>query len=37
MEIEAALRSLDKSVELHVIDAPYGHDSFLLGKHDRRR
>ncbi len=30
MEIDAALRSLDKPVELHVIDAPYGHDCFLL-------
>lgn len=29
-EIDAALRSLDKPVELHVIDAPYGHDCFLL-------
>jgi homoserine O-acetyltransferase len=29
-EIEAALRSLDKSVECHVITAPYGHDCFLL-------
>jgi homoserine O-acetyltransferase/O-succinyltransferase len=29
-EIEAALRSLDKPVECHVIDAPYGHDCFLL-------
>ena len=29
-EIEAALRSLGKPVELHVIDAPYGHDCFLL-------
>ena len=26
----AALRSLGKDVELHVIDAPYGHDCFLL-------
>lgn len=25
-----ALRSLGKDVELHVIDAPYGHDCFLL-------
>jgi homoserine O-acetyltransferase len=30
MEIDAGLRSLDKPVELHVIDAPYGHDCFLL-------
>jgi homoserine O-acetyltransferase/O-succinyltransferase len=30
LEIEAALRSLDKQVECHVIDAPYGHDCFLL-------
>jgi homoserine O-acetyltransferase len=29
-EIEQTLRSLDKPVELHVIDAPYGHDCFLL-------
>jgi homoserine O-acetyltransferase len=29
-EIAAALRSLGKDVELHVIDAPYGHDCFLL-------
>ena len=29
-ELAAALRSLDKEVELHVIDAPYGHDCFLL-------
>jgi len=29
-EIEAALRELGKQVELHVIDAPYGHDCFLL-------
>ena len=29
-EIEAALRGLGKSVELNVIDAPYGHDCFLL-------
>jgi homoserine O-acetyltransferase len=29
-EIEEALRTLDKPVELHVIDAPYGHDCFLL-------
>ena len=29
-EIEAALGELDKPVELHVIDAPYGHDCFLL-------
>jgi homoserine O-acetyltransferase/O-succinyltransferase len=29
-EIEAALRRLGKPVELHVIDAPYGHDCFLL-------
>jgi homoserine O-acetyltransferase/O-succinyltransferase len=28
--LAAALRSLDKDVELHVIDAPYGHDCFLL-------
>jgi len=30
IEIDAALRSLGKPVELHVIDAPYGHDCFLL-------
>jgi len=29
-EIEQALRGLGKPVELHVIDAPYGHDCFLL-------
>ena len=29
-EIEDALRGLGKPVELHVIDAPYGHDCFLL-------
>ena len=29
-EIAAALRALDKDVELHIIDAPYGHDCFLL-------
>ncbi|WP_116950963.1 homoserine O-acetyltransferase MetX [Jiangella endophytica] len=29
-EVDAALRELGKPVELHVIDAPYGHDCFLL-------
>ena len=29
-ELAAALLSLGKEVELHVIDAPYGHDCFLL-------
>jgi homoserine O-acetyltransferase/O-succinyltransferase len=29
-EIEQALRALGKPVELHVIEAPYGHDCFLL-------
>jgi homoserine O-acetyltransferase len=29
-DIEQALRGLGKPVELHVIDAPYGHDCFLL-------
>jgi homoserine O-acetyltransferase len=29
-DIEEALRGLEKPVELHVIDAPYGHDCFLL-------
>ena len=29
-ELEAALRAAGKRVELHVIDAPYGHDCFLL-------
>jgi homoserine O-acetyltransferase/O-succinyltransferase len=29
-EIEDALRMLGKPVEFHVIDAPYGHDCFLL-------
>jgi homoserine O-acetyltransferase len=28
--LAAALRSVGKDVELHVIDAPYGHDCFLL-------
>ncbi|WP_328475719.1 homoserine O-acetyltransferase [Actinoplanes sp. NBC_00393] len=30
LEIEAALTELGKPVECHVIDAPYGHDCFLL-------
>jgi homoserine O-acetyltransferase len=29
-EIEDALRSLGKPVEFHLIEAPYGHDCFLL-------
>ncbi len=29
-ELAAALRAEGKDVELHVIDAPYGHDCFLL-------
>jgi homoserine O-acetyltransferase len=29
-EIADALRTLGKDVELHVIEAPYGHDCFLL-------
>jgi homoserine O-acetyltransferase/O-succinyltransferase len=29
-ELAAALRSRGRDVELHVIDAPYGHDCFLL-------
>jgi homoserine O-acetyltransferase len=29
-ELAAALRELGKDVQLHVIDAPYGHDCFLL-------
>jgi homoserine O-acetyltransferase len=29
-EVEEALSGLGKPVELHVIDAPYGHDCFLL-------
>ncbi len=29
-EIHDALLALDKPVELHVIEAPYGHDCFLL-------
>jgi homoserine O-acetyltransferase len=29
-QIEEALRALAKPVEFHVIDAPYGHDCFLL-------
>jgi homoserine O-acetyltransferase len=30
LEIEEALRALGRPVELHVIEAPYGHDCFLL-------
>ncbi|MDT4993214.1 MAG: homoserine O-acetyltransferase/O-succinyltransferase [Actinoplanes sp.] len=30
IEIDAALRSLGKPVELQLIEAPYGHDCFLL-------
>jgi homoserine O-acetyltransferase len=29
-QLAAALHALGKDVELHVIDAPYGHDCFLL-------
>src|SRR5262249_62283082 len=29
-EIEDALRAVGKPVEFHVIEAPYGHDCFLL-------
>jgi len=29
-ELASALRAAGKDVELHVIEAPYGHDSFLL-------
>jgi homoserine O-acetyltransferase len=29
-ELAAALRAMNKDVEFHVIDAPYGHDCFLL-------
>jgi len=29
-DVEETLRGLGKPVELHVIDAPYGHDCFLL-------
>jgi homoserine O-acetyltransferase len=29
-ELEEALRELGKPVEVHVIEAPYGHDCFLL-------
>ena len=29
-ELADALRALGKDVEFHVIDAPYGHDCFLL-------
>jgi homoserine O-acetyltransferase/O-succinyltransferase len=29
-DVEEALRSLGKPAELHVIEAPYGHDCFLL-------
>jgi homoserine O-acetyltransferase len=30
LDVEAALRALGKPVECQVIDAPYGHDCFLL-------
>ncbi len=30
LELEAALEALGKAVECHVIEAPYGHDCFLL-------
>ena len=30
MEIEAALRANGKPVEFHLIEAPYGHDCFLI-------
>ncbi len=29
-ELAAALQSLGRDVDLHIIDAPYGHDCFLL-------
>jgi homoserine O-acetyltransferase len=29
-EIEEALRLLGKPAEFHIIEAPYGHDCFLL-------
>jgi homoserine O-acetyltransferase len=29
-ELAAALRAVGKDVELHIIEAPYGHDCFLL-------
>jgi homoserine O-acetyltransferase/O-succinyltransferase len=29
-DLDGALRALGKPVELHLIDAPYGHDCFLL-------
>ncbi len=29
-DIDGALRALGKPIELHLIDAPYGHDCFLL-------
>ena len=29
-ELATALRTLGKDVEMHVIEAPYGHDCFLL-------
>jgi homoserine O-acetyltransferase len=29
-ELAAALREMGKDVELHIIEAPYGHDCFLL-------
>ena len=28
--LAAALRAVGKSVDLHVLEAPYGHDCFLL-------
>ena len=30
LEIAEALRTLNREVECHIIDAPYGHDCFLL-------
>jgi homoserine O-acetyltransferase len=30
LEIAEALRALGRDVECHVIEAPYGHDCFLL-------
>jgi homoserine O-acetyltransferase len=29
-DLDEALRTLGKPTELHLIDAPYGHDCFLL-------
>jgi homoserine O-acetyltransferase/O-succinyltransferase len=36
-DVDEALRALGKPVELHVIDAPYGHDCFLLEEASQTR